>query len=338
MILKQLTQSVRTAIVKPRKGKIRRKTMSDNPLDIFKGGDLATKHADLFDELMEETKALAGSGDYRRISIRGKRFRQLIGGDEQHSTAEPLNVVVVKSAPIARFYYKDAYDRDHAVAPTCWSTDTERPAEDVPKEQRQASRCMDCKMNAKGSGQGDTRACRFSQRHAVVLEGALEDVYQLQLPATSIFGKPDNGKMPMQAYAKYLNQNKVPAAGVVTQMYFDDDSDTPKLFFKALRMVGEEELDTIVELRGSDAVERALDLSVAQTDTAVPEAAAEEVADEVRKKDKKDKKKKDKKKDAAPSVDEVDEPEKVEEKKKPEPVDDGDDSSIDALLSEWGDD
>ena len=85
----------------------------------------------------------------------------------------------------------------------------------------QAARCMDCPQNIKGSGQGESRACRFSQRLAVLLEGAMDTVYQLQLPATSIFGEAKDGKMGMQAYAKYLKAHKTPSIAVVTQAYFD---------------------------------------------------------------------------------------------------------------------
>ena len=43
---------------------------------------------------------------------------------------------------------------------------------------------------------------------AVALEGQLDKVYQIQLPATSVFGAVEDGKMPMQAYARFLNENR----------------------------------------------------------------------------------------------------------------------------------
>ena len=73
---------------------------------------------------------------------------------------------------------------------------TETPALDVPEDQRQSGRCIDCTQNIKGSGRGTGRACRFVQRLALVLEDDLETVYQLQLPPTSIFGEAMEGGCP----------------------------------------------------------------------------------------------------------------------------------------------
>jgi hypothetical protein len=101
-------------------------------------------------------------------------------------------------------------------APACWSADGDRPDASVTSPQHQ--RCADCAQNQKGSGQGESRACRFSQRLAVVLENDVAgDVYQLTLPAQSIFGAADNGKMPLQAYAKFLGAHGLPVTTVVTE-------------------------------------------------------------------------------------------------------------------------
>jgi len=65
-------------------------------------------------------------------------------------------------------------------------------------------------MNVKGSGQGESKACRFSQRLAVVFANDIGgDVMQLQLAATSIFGKEEGDKRPLQAYARYLAAQNV---------------------------------------------------------------------------------------------------------------------------------
>jgi len=71
------------------------------------------------------------------------------------------------------------------------------------------------------------------------MEGA---VYQLALPANSIFGKGDNGKkLPIQAYAAMLGSNGVPIGAVVTEMRFDTSVEHPKLTFKPVRPLTEEE-------------------------------------------------------------------------------------------------
>jgi hypothetical protein len=80
---------------------------------------------------------------------------------------------------------------------------------------------------------------------AVTLENDLKgDVYQLTLPAQSIFGNVENGKMPLQAYAKFLGSHGLPITAVVTEMRFDTASATPKLTFKALRPLEADEMAT----------------------------------------------------------------------------------------------
>ena len=183
----------------------------------------------------------------KRISIRDKKFNQISNSDETQ-IGDEYEVVVVNAAPISRSYYEGEYSSDNITPPTCWSSDTQTPDNDVPSDNRQAFRCLDCQHNIRGSGYGSSRACRFSQRLAVVSEDELEDVYQLRLPATSIFGEPRNGHMPMQSYARFLQNHDTPAITVLTKMYFDADSNTPKLFFKPTRPLRYEELNVASDM------------------------------------------------------------------------------------------
>lgn len=239
--------------------------MSD--MALFEGNSLVT--SDLFKSLQDVDDNLAGGsgGGSRRISIRGGRFREMVGGEQVNVKSDGfINVVIVNAAKISRTYYAGQYDPENPSAPACWSPDTQAPDPSVPSETRQAAKCMDCPQNIKGSGQGESRACRFSQRIAVALEGQMDTVYQLQLPATSIFGDAKDGKMGMQAYAKYLRAHKTPSIAVVTQAYFDESSATPKLYFKAVRPLTEEELQEAVKLKDTDEAIRAITTTVAQTD------------------------------------------------------------------------
>ena len=183
-----------------------------------------------------------------RISIRDKLFTEYLGEDHTVINSEEYDVVVVNAAGVSRSYYKDDYNSDKLALPVCWSADTRTPAPDVPQGQKQAARCMDCPHNIRGSGYKSSRACRFSQRLAVVPEGRLQEVYQLRLPATSIFGEARNGHMPMQAYARFLQKHNTPAITVLTKLYFDRNSDTPKLFFKPSRPLRDEEFSVASEM------------------------------------------------------------------------------------------
>lgn len=207
-----------------------------------KGGNALPAHLQNL-ELDATTKALMGGGTGKRISIRGGVFRMIVGGKEvAQNDDRAMNVVIVKAAEkTSRSYYGGTYVEGQNAVPDCWSNDGITP--DAKSKNRQSPSCQNCPQNIKGSGQGDSRACRFSHRLAVVLEGNMEgDVYQLTLPAQSIFGTGDGGKMPLQQYAKFLGGHGLPITVVVTEMRFDTSSATPKLTFRAVRPLSPEEM------------------------------------------------------------------------------------------------
>lgn len=222
-------------------------------------------------ELDETTKNLAGNstgGGGKRISIKGGVFRMLVNGEEIAVNEErSMNVIVINSSPVGRTFYEGTYNETEAPKPpSCWSSDGAKPNADVIAPQ--ASTCMSCPQNIKGSGQGESRSCRYNQRLAVLLEGDIDgDIFQLQLPATSIFGSAEQGqKMPMQAYARFLAQYKIPVGAVVTEMRFDTSAATPKLTFSASRPLTEAEYQTCKERGLADEAVRAVTMTVAQSD------------------------------------------------------------------------
>jgi hypothetical protein len=239
-------------------------------LELFKGNPLV--NSDLFKSLMDLNKKMAGgTGTGRRISIRGGKFRMMVDGEQVAvNKAGELNAVIVNAAGVARTYYEGTYDPENPAPPTCWSHDTRTPAPEVPEESRKAARCADCPMNVKGSGQGESRACRFSQRLAVVLEGELDTVYQLQVPAASIFGEAKGSDMGLQAYIRFLSAHNTPAIAVVTRLRFDDNSDAPKLYFSAARPLSEDELKVALDQRESEEALKAITMTVSQTDGVKP--------------------------------------------------------------------
>jgi hypothetical protein len=128
---------------------------------------------------------------------------------------------------------------------------------------------MGCPQNEAGSGNGNSRACRFQQRLAVVLANNPEgDVLQLTLPATSIFGKEDGDKRPLQAYARFLAAQTPPVnpEQIVTRMKFDTKAESPKLFFAPTRWLTDEEYPIAVTQGDSDDAKKAVTLTVAQAD------------------------------------------------------------------------
>lgn len=206
------------------------------------------------------TKTVAGSGDGRTISIEGGVWRLLVGGEEvTRNEDRAMNFVFINAAPdVARTYYMGTYVKGQTAAPDCFSSNGKTPDPSVPNPQSPS--CAVCPQNVKGSGQNDSRACRFSRRFAVLLENDLQgDVYRLQLPAKSLFGNPKGDKMPMQAYAKFLHGHQVPMSGVVTEARFDTDESVPVLTFKALRPLSEAEYNIVKVKATSDEAMRAID-------------------------------------------------------------------------------
>jgi hypothetical protein len=219
-------------------------------------------------ELNPLAKALAGGGGSgKRISIKGGVFRLIDGGQEIAAIEERyLDVVVVNAAAkVGRTYYEGKYREDQVAAPACWSADGDRP--DASVKEPQAKTCASCPQNIKGSGDNESRACRFSQRLAVVLANDIEgNVMQLQVPAKSLFGKEEGNNMPLQAYAKWLAAQSVNPDMVVTRLKFDTKAESPKLYFKAMRWLVEDEWEAAQRQGQTPDAISAITMTVAQTD------------------------------------------------------------------------
>jgi hypothetical protein len=207
----------------------------------------------LTESVDETTNNLVGFSSIKRISIRNGAFHVMSGGKEVLTSEEiSLKVVIVRVAPkTSRTYYAGAYTEGSNAAPDCWSNDGEVPATNCTN--RQSNACATCNMNKIGSGtREDTRACRYNRRIAVVLEDHLlttGEIYQMIIPATSLFGEGEKGKMTLQQYAEFLKTGGVGITAVVTEMKFDRSGSNPKLVFRADRYVEKEEYDQILKLK-----------------------------------------------------------------------------------------
>jgi len=225
--------------------------------------------------LSDVAKALAGNSGSggKRISIKGGVFRLMSDGKEVGAIDERfLDVVIVKAAAkVARIFYMNKYDPEAAAAaPNCWSTDGDKP--DAGVKEPQSKTCASCPQNVAGSGNGQSRACRYQQRLAVVLANDIEgsDVMQLPLPATSIFGKSEGDNHPLQAYARWLVAQSVDPATVVTRMKFDTKAEAPKLHFKAMRWLTDDEYAIAAEKGKSPEAINAVALNVSAVDGVKP--------------------------------------------------------------------
>lgn len=281
-------------------------------------------------ELSTLAKSLAGGAGVssKRISIKGGVFRLMADGKEITSIDDRhLDVVIVNAAPkISRTFYAGQFVEGENKAPDCWSADGEKP--DASIESPQASDCASCPMNVKGSGQGDSKACRFSQRLAVVLANDIGgDVMQLTLAATSIFGKEEGDKRPLQAYARYLAAQNINPETLVTRLRFDTKAAVPKLFFQPVRWLEDDEYATAIEKGQTADAKNAITMSVSkpadkplQLEGSKPTAKAKVAQVEVETDD-----------------ESVDEPEKRKPATKPNAVPQKKASSLASTVEEWDD-
>ena len=321
-------------------------------LDLFEGKSEAYKN--MLAQLEGDDNLTGGDfGPSKRISIRGAMFREVINGNEvEVYDSRKLNVIIVKAAPISRTYYESVYSEGDSKPPTCWSGDNKTPAQEVIASNRQSQGCSECPQNIKGSGEGDSRACRYHQRLAIMLESNIDAdaVYQLNLPATSIFGD-NKDQMSMQTYARFLKAHNTPSAAIVTEMCFAKDSSTPKLTFKAIRPLEEDELRIAIGVQNDPETAKILEFTVANQEVvgntpaelpALFDASSEdedEDEDEEVSVPKKEVKKKPKpvviEEEEEDDDEEEEEPVKVTKKKAAKPV--ADDDDLADLLEDWDD-
>jgi hypothetical protein len=90
---------------------------------------------------------------------------------------------------------------------------------------------------------------------------------QLVLPATSSFGKEDNGRWPFRPYIQHLASHNVSAGRVITRMAFDTKSPVPKVLFSPAGVTPEGDLATVANQAKSAAAEAAIKMNVYQADT-----------------------------------------------------------------------
>lgn len=237
--------------------------------------------------LSETARALMGSGGGgKRISIKNGVWRLLDNGKEIAQVEERyLDVVILKAAPkVSRVLYLGKYDAANTAPPDCWSANGDVPDPSI--KDPQSSTCAKCEQNVAGSGKGESRACRFQQRIAVVTasdlieHGKEASVMNFTVPATSLFGKADGDKRPLQEYARWLGAQKASPEMMVTRMRFDtsDDTEGQKVVFKAMRWLEQDEFDAVEVLAESEDAEKAITMTVAQADGVAKPADAMEGA------------------------------------------------------------
>jgi hypothetical protein len=209
------------------------------------------------------TRDIAGSSGGKQISIKGGVWRMIVGGEEVAKNEDrSMNLVVIASGKgVTRTFYAEKYEEGKDVKPACWSAEGEKPNAEVPSPQH--ATCVGCPQNIEGSGEGKSRACRYSKRLAVALENDINgNIYRLSVPAKSFFGRAEGDKMPLQAYGKFLSGHGIPITGIVTEARFDTAEAVPVLKFRAVRPLTKEEWENAKTQSQTEEAKQAIDFKM----------------------------------------------------------------------------
>lgn len=221
----------------------------------------------------ELTKSLMGNTGAKRIVPKNGIFRKEIGGKEMGKVKGDLNVVIINSSPkVGRIFYAKQWTPDaEPTAPDCFSNDGQAP--DAGSENPQSARCDTCQQNIKGSGMGNSKACRYSRRIAVLLEDdfgtALEgEVYQMNLASKSLFGEsPAANTHTFENYIKYLGNNGKSLDWYITRMSFNENNDNQSLLFTPVEHIKRNHYDVITKVANTPAVHKMVTMTPYQAQT-----------------------------------------------------------------------
>lgn len=257
--------------------------MSNQSVVPFAGGKVP---AALRDAMTEADDLSAGvSGGFAVMSFKGSRWKIKYQGEEHpilNSDGDPvasLEAVILKANPhITKNYYEKGYTEGAAEAPDCFSLDGVRPDPGV--EKPQADACARCPKNVFGSritpAGKKAKACQDNRRLAIVPANDLEN---------DTFGGPMLLRIPAASLAdlalmgKNLKARGFPYNAVTVRIGFDMDVAYPKLTFRPVRPLTDEEAVQVRELLHDDKLERILAEAVELRDA--PAAEPEEPKDDL---------------------------------------------------------
>jgi hypothetical protein len=224
------------------------------------------------------TKTLAGRSGVKRIVPKNGIFRLVVGGEEMGKVKGDLSVIIVNAAPkVGRIFYAKSWSPDaEPTSPDCFSNDGKVP--DAKAENPQSANCDDCPNNIKGSGQGNSKACRYSRRIAVLLEQDfgtnLEgEVYQLNLASKSLFGDGGDGTYTFENYTKYLSSNGKSIDFMVSQVSFNENNDNQSVLFSPARYINRPEFEVVQKVANTEKTKSLVIMTPSQADGVVKKPA-----------------------------------------------------------------
>jgi hypothetical protein len=227
-------------------------------------------------------------GGYAVLSIKASKWRvklnkgeTLIVNPQTGDTVPSLELVLLRANPqLSKTYYQGKWAEGDNSSPDCWSVDGITPDASVPTPVCKS--CAACPMNAFGSRVSDNgskgKACQDVRRIAVLPLGDL---------ANEAFGGPMLLRVPpaslgdLATYGKTMKAQGFKYQLIGTRVGFDPDASYPKINFKPIRVLTEDEQATLAALLDdtsfSEKMHRILNESDVVADPAPAEVEQEEV-------------------------------------------------------------
>ena len=204
-----------------------------------------------------ELTANVGGGGFPVMSIKGKVFSLVRGGEretlmnpnDEDEVATSINVVILKANPnLSKVWYAKQFVEGSDAKPDCFSHDGVVPDPSV--EKPQAKKCSVCPKNEWGSKVTEDgkkgKACADSRRLAIANVDAIDDPILLRAPAATL--------KPLAEYGGELAKRGVPYNAVLTKIGFDREAASPKLTFKAVGFLTEEQYEQVTKVVDEDVV------------------------------------------------------------------------------------
>jgi len=176
-----------------------------------------------------------------RISIRGRKFRVVEGGEEIGKPKDELEVIILGISPaqglFSKTFYSKGYTPGESSPPDCSSSNGIVPDSWVSNPV--SAQCRNCKNFAFGSAISPNgkkvKACKDSKRLWCVLpkqpDGTL---YLLQLASMSF--------KALAEYGNTLRQNGLPFSAVLTKLIMNENSEVPDVQFEIVSVLDEKTL------------------------------------------------------------------------------------------------
>jgi hypothetical protein len=222
----------------------------------FDGGNLPAHFKKRSGSLNAEALSGLGGGGYPVISIKGKVFAVVKGGErtvlpnpkDPDSPATSIDAVIIRmNAGTAKVFYLKGYDPESSEKqkPDCYSNDGVTPASDAANAQ--SKKCATCAHNQFGSARmGKGKACADSKRLAIATADQINEPMLVRVPPASL--------QSLREFLKTLDNRGADYNQVLTKISFDMEAESPKLAFRPVGILDDKTYAQVTEMMETDLI------------------------------------------------------------------------------------